>query len=61
MAEDFPDAIFVKVDVDQAADVAEACEVSSMPTFQFYKNGAKVDEFSGANEATLKATVQKHI
>jgi len=28
-----------------------------MPTFQFYKKGAKVDEFSGADEMQLKDKV----
>jgi len=61
MAEDFPNAIFVKVDVDDASDVAEACGISAMPTFQFYKNGVKVDEFSGADEAKLRSTVMKNV
>mmetsp|Transcript_21475 Transcript_21475/g.30078 ORF Transcript_21475/g.30078 Transcript_21475/m.30078 type:complete len:106 (+) Transcript_21475:105-422(+) len=58
MAGDYPDAIFVKVDVDEAADVAEQCGISAMPTFQFYKDGAKVKEFSGASESKLKASIQ---
>ncbi|XP_070785990.1 thioredoxin-like [Enoplosus armatus] len=45
--------IFLKVDVDEAEDVSSECKISCMPTFHFYKNGAKVDEFSGANKATL--------
>ena len=32
-------AVLVKVDVDDNAETAEACEISCMPTFQFYKNG----------------------
>jgi hypothetical protein len=31
-----------------------------MPTFQFYKNNAKVDEFSGADAAKLKALILQH-
>mgnify|MGYP006109169279 CR=1 FL=1 len=61
MAEEFADVVFVKVDVDEAADVAEKCGISAMPTFQFYKGGNKVDSFSGADEAKLKALVQKHM
>ncbi|KAM6949552.1 thioredoxin b [Aplochiton taeniatus] len=41
--------VFLKVDVDEAEDVAKHCDIKCMPTFQFYKNGQKVDEFSGAN------------
>ena len=61
IASENPNAIFVKIDVDEAAAIAEKCGISAMPTFQFYKGGAKVDEFSGASEAKIKANVAKHI
>ncbi|KAM4612241.1 thioredoxin b [Polymixia lowei] len=41
--------VFLKVDVDEAQDVASHCDIKCMPTFMFYKNGQKVDEFAGAN------------
>lgn len=50
-------AIFVKVDVDAMEKLAQQCGIRAMPTFQFYKNGEKVDEFSGADISTLKAKV----
>src|SRR4051794_32173860 len=31
-----------------------------MPTFQFYKNSSKIDEFSGADPNKLKAYIEKH-
>jgi len=61
MVDQYPDVVFVKVDVDDAADVAEKCGISAMPTFQFYIGGEKVDSFSGADESKLKATIQKHM
>ncbi|XP_029944363.1 thioredoxin-like isoform X1 [Salarias fasciatus] len=51
--------IFIKVDVDEAEDVSTHCGISCMPTFQFYKNGQKVDEFSGANAAQLKDKLEQ--
>ncbi|KAE8632695.1 hypothetical protein XENTR_v10001638 [Xenopus tropicalis] len=53
-----PDVVFIKVDVDDAQDVAAHCDVKCMPTFHFYKNGQKVHEFSGANQASLIQKVQ---
>ncbi|XP_034532152.1 thioredoxin-like [Notolabrus celidotus] len=52
--------IFLKVDVDEAEDVSKSCEIKCMPTFQFYKNGAKIDEFSGANYPTLVEKLKAH-
>merc|ERR1712113_142419 len=50
LAEKEKDAVdCVAVDVDENAETAEACGISCMPTFQFYKGGAKVDEMQGAN------------
>jgi len=32
--------VFIKIDVDEAEDVAEALGISAMPTFKFFKAGA---------------------
>ncbi|XP_071954358.1 thioredoxin-like [Antedon mediterranea] len=60
MAAEFTTVLFLKVDVDENSDTAEAEEISAMPTFKFYKNGAKVDELTGANEAKLRGLIEKH-
>ncbi|TMS01868.1 thioredoxin b [Larimichthys crocea] len=52
--------IFLKVDVDDAEEVSTHCNINCMPTFQFYKNGEKVDEFSGANQTTLEEKLARH-
>merc|ERR1712098_333718 len=49
--------VFLKVDVDDAEDVSSFCAIKCMPTFQFFKNGKMVSEFSGANLTTLKETL----
>jgi hypothetical protein len=48
------------VDVDANKKTAQACKISSMPTFQFYKQGKKVHEFSGADAKQIRAGVEKH-
>ncbi|XP_036452107.1 thioredoxin [Colossoma macropomum] len=53
------DVVFLKVDVDDAQDVASFCGIKCMPTFHFYKHGKKVHEFSGASKDTLEQTIHK--
>merc|ERR1719427_123577 len=49
--------IFLKVDVDEAEEVAQSCSIKAMPTFFFYKNGEKVNEIVGANFEKLEEMV----
>lgn len=53
--------VFVKVDVDNAKDVAQKYQVRSMPTFMFFHKGIKVEEFSGAQVSKLTETVERLI
>ncbi|XP_045152471.1 thioredoxin [Echinops telfairi] len=59
LCEKYGNVVFLEVDVDDCQDVASECEVKCMPTFQFYKKGQKVGEFSGANKEKLEDTINK--
>ncbi|CAK9323809.1 unnamed protein product [Citrullus colocynthis] len=52
--------IFLKVDIDELMSIAKEFGVSSIPSFQFLKNGKLVDKFVGANKNLLLNTVSKH-
>ena len=41
-------------------EVSQQCGVRAMPTFQFYRDGAKVAEFAGADEGKLRMLLQAH-
>mmetsp|Transcript_33049 Transcript_33049/g.38487 ORF Transcript_33049/g.38487 Transcript_33049/m.38487 type:complete len:105 (+) Transcript_33049:73-387(+) len=61
IAEETEGAAFYKVDVDEAEDISRECAIQSMPTFQFFKGGKKVYEFSGASEAKLREKVAEYL
>ena len=54
----YSNVVFLKIDVDNAKDIATKENISSMPTFKFYKNGQKIHEFSGASIQLLIQTIQ---
>ncbi|CAG5959813.1 unnamed protein product, partial [Menidia menidia] len=56
--QDNSNVVFLAVDVDEADDVASHCKIKSTPTVHFYKNGKKIDEFSGSNRETLDNKVK---
>lgn len=60
LAAKFPQAVFLRVDVDKCVDTAVAQGISAMPTFLFYKNKTKIDLLQGADSATLESKVQQH-
>ena len=57
----YTDCVFVKVDVDENEETAQACGISAMPTFQCWKGGKKVDELVGASNEKLEALVTKNM
>ncbi|EDK47070.1 thioredoxin [Acetobacter pasteurianus] len=51
---------FLKVDVDQSPEIALAYQVSSMPTFLFFKNGEQIHKVVGANPSALKQAIDSN-
>lgn len=59
LASIFTNTNFIKVDVDKAQDVAQACGIQSMPTFMYFKGGEALAKFSGADAEQLRSLLIK--
>ncbi|KAL1327935.1 hypothetical protein HN51_037917 [Arachis hypogaea] len=60
LAGKYPKVVFLKVDIDEAADVAARWNVASVPTFFFIKNGREVDSVVGADNNALERKIAQH-
>lgn len=63
MSDEFTDVVFLKVDVDENDETAEAYNIQAMPTFIFFRAGKKLTDpqpLRGANEAKLRELIGKH-
>ncbi|SMR58947.1 unnamed protein product [Zymoseptoria tritici ST99CH_1E4] len=61
LAGEHPQALFVKVDINEARDVASRYQIRATPTFMTFSKGAKQDEWSGADPNLLKSNVERLI
>ncbi|KAI7305993.1 DUF862-domain-containing protein, partial [Hortaea werneckii] len=61
LAEEYSNALFVKVDINAARDIAAKYQIRATPTFMSFSKGSKVDEWTGADPTTLKTNVERTI
>ena len=60
MAKEFKGrAVFLKVDVNRNRETSGWARIRAMPTFQFFANGKKVAEFSGADARRIHSTTSQ--
>eukprot|EP00536_Pseudo-nitzschia_multiseries_P016773 jgi/Psemu1/222551/e_gw1.1229.5.1 len=57
LAREHPEILFLKVDVDKVPSIKGILNVFAMPSFYFFKDGARVGSFMGANEGMLRRGV----
>lgn len=56
---EYPDAVFIKINMDQVPSLKSELSVWALPTFCFFKNGIKVGSFMGANETLLRTGLEQ--
>ncbi|KAG0241108.1 PITH domain-containing protein [Mortierella sp. GBAus27b] len=60
LSDELPHVVFLEVDAGQSRDIAEHAEVTTTPTFAFYKANAKVASLEGANSKELSNLITQH-
>ncbi|SCU79328.1 LAMI_0A08306g1_1 [Lachancea mirantina] len=60
-SQEYSQADFIKVDVDELPEVAQKHEVSAMPTIVYFKSGKEVGRVVGANPAAIKQTIASNV
>uniref|UniRef100_A0A8C5QLF3 Glutaredoxin 3 n=1 Tax=Leptobrachium leishanense TaxID=445787 RepID=A0A8C5QLF3_9ANUR len=60
LSKDQPQVTFVRLEAEAVPEVSEKYEITSVPTFLFFKNSQKVDRLDGAHAPELTKRVQRH-
>jgi len=58
LSDQFSNADFYKVDVDDQQEIAQEVGIRAMPTFIAFKNGQKVKDLVGANPGALQDLIK---
>lgn len=58
LASEHPKVPFIKVDINQARDIATKYQIRATPTFYTFLRGQKDNEWTGANPAQLRSNVE---
>ncbi|CAF0916121.1 unnamed protein product [Adineta steineri] len=60
LSESHPNAIFLKVDVDECETEAQQYKIEAMPTFVFIRSSKELERIRGADIDAIKKTLAKH-
>mmetsp|Transcript_25420 Transcript_25420/g.28278 ORF Transcript_25420/g.28278 Transcript_25420/m.28278 type:complete len:139 (-) Transcript_25420:70-486(-) len=56
----YENVTFLHVDIDELSSANQVKKIRSVPTFEFYKSGAKLDVLAGANASKLEHMIKKN-
>eukprot|EP01018_Ginkgo_biloba_P004316 Gb_24299 [translate_table: standard] len=61
LSDKYPQLVFLKVDVDDMAELSATWDVRAMPTFIFIKDGKQIDKLVGANKPELEKKIVNYV
>ncbi|XP_029548374.1 thioredoxin-like protein 1 [Salmo trutta] len=57
----YPHVIFLEVDVHVCQATAAANNISATPTFLFFRNKVRIDQYQGADASGLEEKIKQHV
>ncbi|MGH0146514.1 UNVERIFIED_CONTAM: hypothetical protein FKN15_034026 [Acipenser sinensis] len=57
----YPQAVFLEVDVHQCQATAAGNNISATPTFLFFRNKVRIDQYQGADASGLEEKIKQHL
>ncbi|DBA01114.1 TPA: hypothetical protein N0F65_001742 [Lagenidium giganteum] len=60
LAEELPQATFVKLDAEELEELVEELEVESFPHFRAYKSGQLLGEYTGSKFEKVEEFIREH-
>uniref|UniRef100_A0A8C2GFF6 Thioredoxin-like 1 n=1 Tax=Cyprinus carpio TaxID=7962 RepID=A0A8C2GFF6_CYPCA len=57
----YPQVVFLEVDVHVCQATAAANNISATPTFLFFRNKVRVDQYQGADASGLEEKIKQHV
>uniref|UniRef100_A0A8C0IFS7 Thioredoxin like 1 n=1 Tax=Bubo bubo TaxID=30461 RepID=A0A8C0IFS7_BUBBB len=61
MSNKYPQATFLEVDVHQCQGTAATNNISATPTFLFFRNKVRIDQYQGADAVGLEEKIKQHL
>lgn len=59
-AKQHPKVVFLKINIEEAAVIAQQREITSIPTFLFIKAGKEIDRIVGADKNIIESRIAAH-
>ena len=61
LATETPNAVFLRVDVENSKEIVKAYDVTSMPTFVFFRTGLKLEHLVAGKVEILEEKLNTHL
>lgn len=59
LSDEFPNCMFIKVEMDAIPNVPRIYTLDSTPAFLFFRNGGRADTYLGGNKERLEEFIRK--